>query len=675
MRMEQYVGQMPPLLRQTLETQPYIREGLAAGRTLHELLVDPDLIPARLEALPDSEREVLAWVAKTAGRGVFSAEQLSLRQDSPFAGARIKVAVLRLVRKGWFIPLRKMWGESLCRIPPEMFESLHCAILPDREWKPDIRPVPDPGAQTRMTASGRSLPFGLFQLLVYIGKHEVTLTQKGAIHKRHVQKISELLDLAAVQLPMTLPYALQDLYPPAFALVYDLALRLRLLSEREGRVVLERENLSRWLALSMEEMNRQLYSLWEYVFLPPHPAMHHFAVFLRRLPENEWHSLTDLGRAMKKLGIPVTPDLEETGEMEHWLQALSALGWMESARTMDGPVFRWLTPPAPAGASRISADQADGDAAAGRDSHLGQTLPTLIVQPDMEIIVPPETPFAVRWELECLAEQKSAGTVSLYRLSPESVRRACGSGRSPGDCIEFLKRNSLYELPEHVILNISVWAERVCRAEIVKAALLRCPDKETAEQMKLHKAIRPYLLESVGEQDFIIDDKMLPALLEILQREGVSVPRLSASSKGDAAYPRLVDPAGADGRPGQDSPVREETKGILAPRLRIPAYAVETRIPAVEELYPSWKEIPSIWLKHSRAYHSSTKKMILRQAIDWQTTVRLWKDGRPIELLPLSIEETDRSFRVTGRQGRELAVFEADSWEEMQLVLPGINVE
>jgi hypothetical protein len=67
--------------------------------------------------------------------------------------------------------------------------------------------------------------------------------------------------------------------------------------------------------------------------------------------------------------------------------------------------------------------------------------------------------------------------------------------------------------------------------------------------------------------------------------------------------------------------------------------------------------------------------MILRQAIDWQTTVRLWKDGRPIELLPLSIEETDRSFRVTGRQGRELAVFEADSWEEMQLVLPGINVE
>ena len=96
--------------------------------------------------------------------------------------------------------------------------------------------------------------------------------------------------------------------------------------------------------------------------------------------------------------------------MRNWLVALSGLGWLDLGENGEGElVFRWSVKPVFAhqnGESRLGAEE------------------LFYIQPDFEIIVPPEVSFRVRWELELYCENVAMDVMSIYRLSRASIAAA-----------------------------------------------------------------------------------------------------------------------------------------------------------------------------------------------------------------------------------------------------------
>jgi hypothetical protein len=56
-----------------------------------------------------------------------------------------------------------------------------------------------------------------------------------------------------------------------------------------------------------------------------------------------------------------------------------------------------------------------------------------------------------------MAERRQLDSVCLYKLTKDSVHRAAVVGRNESQCLEWLSRYALYEIPENVILGINRW--------------------------------------------------------------------------------------------------------------------------------------------------------------------------------------------------------------------------
>ena len=102
-----------------------------------------------------------------------------------------------------------------------------------------------------------------------------------------------------------------------------------------------------------------------------------------------------------------------------------------------------------AGGSVAAEDGAEGDAAA--DSYVGfregDAEEPLYIQPDGDLLAGPLVGYAVRWELEQIADKVSDELVNVYRLSAKSIGRACEEGRTEDGIRRFLERASGCPLP------------------------------------------------------------------------------------------------------------------------------------------------------------------------------------------------------------------------------------
>ncbi len=82
---------------------------------------------------------------------------------------------------------------------------------------------------------------------------------------------------------------------------------------------------------------------------------------------------------------------------------------------------------------------------------------SLVVQADLTALAPGRLGWAVRAEMELLADVESSGSATVFRLSEATVRRAFDAGRSAAEILDFLQANSARALPqtlEYMIADI-----------------------------------------------------------------------------------------------------------------------------------------------------------------------------------------------------------------------------
>lgn len=594
--------------------------------------------------LSDIERAVLERIVKRQGLQSFEMHHLEKMADAHLSGAELKIGLLGLRRQGLIAAVRKTWGDRLYFIPADVYPWIlqSCSPMPLQAYIGEG----SEGSSVILTHEAkRGLEFELFYMLAWIAKNGLPVTAKGTIHKKSVQKLTALLEIQASDLlSLNLQFPHADLYTSPFVLVLDVAVRLRLLMKDPERMVLNYERLQEWLSQSRDQMQRSLWELWLEYDVQGEVWRQQLAngIAYAHAEKSVWYRVKDVAQWLnsffsdRRQSLPMeVSEVITSDDVVRQLIPLCAFGWMELGTSHNGEsCFRWT-------AEWLGSKQESAVS-------LQQNHGFLYIQPDFEIIVPPEFSFLDRWELECCAEHLRTDRVAIYRLTKESFIRAVDAGRSAEHVIDFLMERSRTEMPEHVRIAIEQWKQQYGRVYFAEAVLLRCEDEQMARRVR---ALTPLLamIQPIGETDFIVPRELIGEIRSMLDKAGLTPRRQIFGDPASEQAAFLMIPM----EERSDTQKKLEwtnitSQGIIYSGRTVQYYEIEPIIPRAEELFPDFHQVPPMWFKQLRAYHLSSCKEILERAIDWQTQVLTRLNGVQQRFTPLQVVKLGQEWTVKG---------------------------
>lgn len=640
--------------------------GWQSGADAARLLAAPDTLNRWAAELYAVERNTLAHAIRSFGCEPFDEAGLLQAGRTVMSGAALRVGLIRLSAKGILFPHSKKYGETVFRLPEETFRFWSSLLVPVDMTKAVRAPheaMPD--SPYRAEA-----PMQLLTILAYAAKERMTLTQKGAVHKRHAGRIAALTGIPDAELkPEEGQWQPQGSRFGSLAanFLFDAAFRLGLAEERAGRVEVCTLELSRWFADGPRRMSARLYQLWLEAVLPRTVQMYYGMRLVERLAEGEWLlpealaqsiALAKAGTEGQRRGGKERPDAAGLGrQLEDALERLAAWGWMEVGRSKSGErLYRWLDVPFEEKALSESPDEASSVGSGGM----------LYVQPDFELIAEPGCAYDVRWELEMIAERIRYEHAAVYRLTRETVMRALFAGRTAESIIGFLRRYARSGVPEGVASAIAEWGERQSLLRMESAVVLRFRDEEAAAVVCKDERVAALLGDALGPAAWLVPQRNAAELSALLTREGYS------PGDGDRERSTLLPQAEQGPSPFSGN---SGEKGLIYSEAEVKYYDRERIVPLIENVYPGLQQVPAMWLNECRTYHVSTRKQMIQKALDFKACLRLRQSGADMLLIPLRLDGIRDDWAVTGFHERDEVRLAPDQWEEMQLILPGINDE
>lgn len=553
--------------------------------------------------------------------------------EEGLSGAEARLGFMRLRQKGWIEAVRKTWGENLYYIPLRYIPALtvayanrvgkHPFLIHEQDQK-ESRTQMVSSDQTHVIREARpDIAAEIIHLLAWIAREGLTLTNKGTIHKRMLQRLSALTHLCPDDFAgLNLNYEHPDIYPVHVAIMLDLLLALGLLHKDQEKIRVHDETLSHWLEQPWSCMHREIFKVCMERYGVTSPAEQHFRYRLVLLGKGQetWFNISDLIPHFKGSGS----DTGLPGYIQSWLNALAGWGYGESGENASGDLFfRWLVEPEELLPSKVQQE-------------LDSAKNVFFVQPDFEIMVPAEVVPQVRWKIEHCAELLSCDRMSIYRVTKEQIVNASHRGFTSDKVVEFLRRYAATGVPEHVYHAIQQWGNEW-------------------ERLKAQRGGNAEKIQSIQPTDFICsegsgEDKST----EIHKHE----PRVGLSGLRESFY--------VHGRQGliQNEPDRASS------------YTQGQPIVEQSDDLPAFGSIPDMWHNDWRRYHMSTTRQITAKAIEWQTKLGLRNEQSEVYIIPDQIQGQDdwtlTGWIVPGADERtiERCTISPMDWDKIRLIVP-----
>jgi len=592
-----------------------------------------------------------------------------LRRHTDLSGAECQLGLAELEEAGILFSVRKVWGESLYFAPVECFAGWQRALFP-------CTAEPLSAQEREILMNGVMRPYcrplgrQLLSAFSALGRSGLGLTVSGTLPKKTVAKLMQAVDIDERHLKsFDLKWSYPDAYPLTVAFIMEAASAFGLLDAAEGSLKWNEAMLSGWLMLEEPARERQLMNWCLGLLLPTGAGSAHLAAALIGLQAGEWYSERNMEKWLREAtGTDKQPNegITELG----WFGLWHSMGWLELVdyhQSDDKELyFRW----------KSSAPLLD-ESQAG----IPESSPFITVQPNGEVMVQPECPFPVRWELELLAERRSDEQIAVYRLEAASISRALELGRTQTVIQAFLQQSSGgAALPPTVEALLEVWTSRACRTEFAEVVLLRCDNEAMAAIVQNDPALAPMLLQKLGSLDFIVNKSQISEIKSLLQKRGYPARKAvqSGARNEQAGYP-MIHSGSEDGKiieiyaTGKTKTAAPSYIYEAFPlhHFELNKHAAREKLQALSQL----ERVPAMWTKQLRAYHHSTRKELIEQALHWQTPVQLRIERELRSFVPEKLEQQDDGWAVVGllrdNPQRELIRLTPDMWEEMRLVIPG----
>ncbi|WP_171165174.1 helicase C-terminal domain-containing protein [Streptomyces sp. I05A-00742] len=130
---------------------------------------------------------------------------------------------------------------------------------------------------------------------------------------------------------------------------------------------------------------------------------------------------------------------------------------------------------------------------------LPEPLDHVLVQADLTAVAPGPLHRPLAQRLAVLADIESKGGATVYRFTPESVRRALDAGQSASDLIAFLTEHSRTPLPQPLGYLIEDVARRHGRLRVGAASsYLRCDDEAVLAELLADRRSAPLRLRRLA---------------------------------------------------------------------------------------------------------------------------------------------------------------------------------
>lgn len=657
--------------------------------------------------------------AEYAGQPMEAGKEEQLR-PLYLSRAEQRLAISELQRAGLLTARQKLWGEKLYHIPAEALDAVSASFIP-------CAPAPLAAGEVRLAAeAGPGLASELFRALLFIAREGLPLTGKGSIHKKHVSRLAAQLTLREAHLqglgalkggagqglrpagqpgysrglrPAEAPglsrdghslgtgrpstarampavsksgqsghggHAIHD-YPLSVVIVLDLLLALGLVSQQADGYTLEPDLLQQWLCLPEAAMNSILYEQAEERYASREPLQQHIRLLLRRsgFQPGQWYSLAGM---LEQLAAAIPAAAGEGRAASEaaalgWLSSMAGFGWAELGATADGRhAFRWAAamPRRQGGAAAPAADGEHPLPAAG-----------FIVQPDFEVLVPPEVPYVQRWRLAACAEWLQCDVLWSFRLTREMLEHAVAQGMPVADTLSWLQEHTHGGLPESVAFALEQWGRSIGRTTLESVRLLSCLSEEDAEIIAAHPRLTG-MLNRVGPLHFIVQAEHVVMVNRELTEAGLA-PQGAAHERFPANGAKLL--LDNDGKTSGVYTVPNLNPGLL------PLGGKLRHLTPIEpgpeaDLLPNETQVPPMWSREWRTYHITTAEKVMEQGLRWGVKVRLAVQDEIVHFIPRRIQR--QPWRVSGHllRGTDSDAVEmelkAGDWREMQLILPVI---
>lgn len=637
---EPIIAVLPEAVLDEWRKQPWLEPELQTGCSLAEALCRPASLQRALEFLSSDEREVMRLIVTMIGVQPFSLEPLIQAAVSRLGGAEVEAGLIGLRRKGLIGTFRKSWGELLFVLPWSGFCAWRKLLLPEQNQL--LATVDLQHGNTDSLADQRGLAQLVFMLLLTAALEPMEITRRGNLNKRAIQRLYKAASWPddALRL-MRIPYVFSDIYQPGLAIVLDFAISRRLLTRSEDRLVINNEAVWAWMELGVDCQNAELYRYWLTIAMPSDVRMQHIIACIEDLPT---------GRA----AIVSPSETWQAGDTAHsegesawleqlysqWLQPLAAFGWLELEFNQD----RELT-------LRSKLDPKANESTGSADKKF-------YVQPDFEIIVPPGVPIVTRWQAALMAELISWDELMVLKLTRKSYYSARERGESADALIAFLSDHAQHEVPASVIETIKSWERSYGRAHITQGVtLLQCQDEQVAAAIAGSERCQSYIRSRLGPLAFLIKGDQISNMVRMLESLDIH-PCLTEGEEGRKSNPEKAAEA------------REIQRLIMIHDI-CSLYKAETQLPSTNEIYAGIEHIPVLWWKETRDYHVSTRKEIIRKAIEWRSYLKLRKAEAEWTVRPIRLDEHAGSWSLSCMEGEREVRLTAEDWDAMQLILPG----
>ncbi|WP_405153244.1 helicase-associated domain-containing protein [Paenibacillus sp. FSL K6-0108] len=612
-----------------------------------------DLDVNSLKELSSVERTVLGvFFYKYAGQPFSNMLTSAEWAVDGLSRAEAMTAFIALRNKGWIKAVRKSWGENLYYIPESLFSLLTIAYAARvgmfaqqkvhvfQDEMTQDKPISSYEVQkVKIVREAKpDIAAELLHILAWVvreGRDQggLLLTSKGTIHKKLVQRLSRMTVLSPEDFAeLDISYDHADVYPVHVALVIDLLLSLGLIEKVHNRMHVSPDRLRYWLTLSWSSMHREIFSVCMDRYGVAEPLHQHFRhqllMFASRV--NEWLSITPgilnndgLENANKSGGRGSTSGSTFSAHIRGWLHMLVGLGYGELGESAAGELlYRWQI--APENLLNFTNDQAENP-----------EQNTIFVQPDFEIMVPPDVTPQVRWNLELGAELVSRDRMSIYRITKERIIVATDIGFTADKMIKFLGRYAASGVPEHVEPAIRQWGQEADGLNLTAGQDVN--QNETMDKVK----IRDAWIYAVAD-GAIVGTEEFNGRIEV-QKEPFYI-------RGRA--------------------------GLIQIDSNLHTYEQEHTITEHSALFPGYGEIPEMWHNEWRGYHVSTARQIAAKAIEWQTKLGLKLGSTTVYVIPDQIHGHE-DWTLTGWSisdgGTDSAVccsFSPNEWKQIRLIIP-----
>nr|WP_145404000.1 hypothetical protein [Paenibacillus xylanexedens] len=576
-------------------------------------------------ALGKAERRVLGLLFhKHAGQSFSSLLPPEVWAKEGLSGAEANQAFAMLRRKRWISSVHKSWGECTYYIPQRHLIVL--TLVCTDHANPMVEAMNEPVMRVICEAKPH-VAAELLHLVAWIEREALPLTSKSIIHKRSVQKLSTLTILSSADFEdLNIAYEHADLYPVHVVILLDMLLCLNLVQQADNEFEIRQEQLQQWISLPWSEMHREIFQVCMDRYGGSEPMMQHFRYQLALLTRglNEWYRISNE---------------QDHPKIKSWLMALAGWGFGEVGETADGALaFRWLMNPAELMGIRRSTRSVEADVARHHTQvEVEEASARVYVQPDFEVMVPPDVSPAVCWGLEHYCERMIRDQMSIYRLCKERVEKAesIAGGQERQSAVQFLEKYSYGSLPEHVMGALKDWTRNW------EAQMMKQTQKQTQTQTQMENQNTVSLVKEVGSN--------------LIHKS-----------------PSFV--------------YRSAAQGLLQGRMKTGMAAGRNadllHMGGVQQDEPAWSlrkaDVPETWHREWRKYHMSTARQIALQAIEWQVKLGVRKGENTFVLIPQHVKGhehwtleawclLDNGESVCTTEWR---TFTPEGWDTMRLILP-----